>query len=129
MKQRFDINWIEPGLAELLLLNKHFADTDEVWEAVLEKWGIIKHFYDDYPDSLLRCGGQYTCAFCLMYGPKLCEGCPIVLATEYDFCAETPYEEYTDAIDEDNPWAAHQAATEELAFLKSLHQEYLCVPA
>jgi len=119
----FEIVWNEHNIAELDFLGE--ATEENALEVSIAKWEVVAGFYEDYDDEILDCGGWFTCAFCLVYGQKLgkcCADCPIAEVTGYDFCYETPYDDYVCAIDADNPWAAHQAAIEELAFLRSLRE-------
>ena len=117
----FEITWNDGGIAMLDFLGK--ATEENALEMSIAKWEAVIGFYEGHSDEVLDCGGRFTCAFCLVYNQKLgkcCVDCLIAEVMGWDFCYETPYDSYVEAMDADNPWAAHQAAIEELAFLRSL---------
>jgi hypothetical protein len=119
MTQLFEIERNGYGIAGLFL-NKSTVSKAEALALSIAKWEQVVAFYEECPDDLLKCGGRFTCGFCLVYGADGCLNCPVAMATGYDLCQNTPYDKYVVAIDEDDPEAAYGAAIEELAFLHSL---------
>ena len=68
--------------------------------------------------------GENTCALCKAYGvqDKLCEHCPVKLATGAWYCIDTPYEEYV-AAENLHVSELLYIVDEWIEFMKDLRQE------
>lgn len=78
------------------------------------------------PDAYKTTPG--SCPLCALFHNSGCEGCPVMAATGFTFCSDTPYEDADRALDrwrsdpedEDLRSDAHASARDEAAFLRSL---------
>ena len=95
------------------------------WNLSLAKW--VKLVRELQSGRIVRSGGWATCGLCMRFWHLAgCRGCPIREATGRGACDGTPYDRYLDEMDrhEKRPTALLQAATDQLAFLLDLCQEW-----
>ena len=80
--------------------------------------------------------GSDSCPLCKLFWKRRCEGCPVRDRTEETYCDGSPYDDAEFASvrwgsapeDENLRNAAHAAAREEVAFLRSLLPEEEATP-
>jgi len=99
------------------------AKTLKALKASIEKWE--RNAVAETPDGYLT--GSDDCPLCALFYAKSCVGCPVREKTRLSLCDGSPYRKAYGAWEE---WedggpieAAHTAAREEVAFLKSLLPE------
>ena len=77
------------------------------------KWKTIVAFMEKYPEREIRDGGKESCACCLVYFDRYCEGCPIYDFTGHTCCDWTPYHEF-------NQFPTLENAQKEVKFLEKV---------
>jgi hypothetical protein len=83
------------------------------WEAIVAGTGT-----DDGANNCPLC--QKFSHWCNPELPKRCVGCPVSEKMEMPYCEGTPYYEYSQAEEDDEPERMKEAAQGEVEFLKSL---------